>query len=236
VARTFGHSLIPTIPSLTPLTTDDEDLKAISGVATPVILTLLVDGKKQITFEAPMLFTHFGFSGPSILNISRYWVRSKDKNEVHISVNFFPDQSAENLEKDLIEDTSRHPDWSLRRYLKQALPVRLVDALIKKCALPEAQTLGQLKRDDRKKLIGQLTNFLLPVVGAIGFEKAEVTAGGINLEELDYKTLESKKQPGLFFAGEMLDADGRIGGFNFQWAWASGSVAAAGAKKRLETT
>jgi len=232
IARAFGHSLITPLPALTPLTTSDKDWKTISGVSLPAKLSLIINKKKQISFVGSLLFTHFGFSGPSVLNISRYWLRSP---EAKVVVNFIPQNSEEVLRKSLSRAAEKNPHQKLTRYLRQYFPERLTRIIIKKSNIPEVQTLGQLKRESRNILIQNLTAYPLPVTGSLGFEKAEVTAGGINLDEIDYRTLESKKQPGLFFAGEILDADGHIGGFNFQWAWSSAYVASLGVKARLKT-
>ena len=114
----------------------------------------------------------------------------------------------------------------LGNWLAELLPERLVKIIIKKAKCDESLPLNQLSRETREKLIESITSLPLNVSKAVGYSKAEVTAGGIDLSEVDPKSLESKLQPGLFFAGEILDVDGRIGGFNFQWAWASGFVSA----------
>jgi hypothetical protein len=105
------------------------------------------------------------------------------------------------------------------------LPDRLVVALCEECGIAPATALGQVQRERREALLQQVTARSLPVTGTLGYEKAEVTAGGVTLSEVDPSTLESRKAPGVFLCGEILDVEGRLGGFNFQWSWSSGTVA-----------
>ncbi len=235
IAKSFGHRLIFTTPSLTPLKTDDEDWKSLMGVSLPACLTLRVEQKKVASYEGSFLFTHFGFSGPVILNMSRHWIRYRQncpEDSVALFANFLPAEEETSF-RDAIHRTSReHPTHSLRRFLALRLPERFVETLLKKLDLA-GSILGQTRREDRENLIRALFYFPLKVMEEVGYLKAEATAGGIDLAEVDSKTLESKLQPGLFFSGEMLDADGRIGGFNFQWAWSSGRVAGRGVIKRI---
>ncbi len=123
----------------------------------------------------------------------------------------------------------------VKTWLSTLLPARLTETLIKKAQIDEKQVLGQLTRKHRENLIDGLIRCPLPVNGALGYQKAEVTAGGVDLGEVNEKTLESKIVPGLFFAGEILDVDGPVGGTNLQWAWSSGYLAAQGALNRLKT-
>lgn len=233
IARSFGHSLIQTSPSLTPLETNDRDLKALSGISLPVKLTFDSPGEQK-AYEGSFLFTHFGFSGPVVLNISRHWLRSVDKTKASIHVNFFPGSPDQELRDVFIEEAKRGQQAkSLGSFLSQALPKRFVEVLLHKLGLDPYISLNELRREEREKVIQTLFHFPLPVSGSLGYAKAEVTAGGVDLSELDPKSLESKKQPGLFFAGEIVDVDGRIGGFNFQWAWASGYAVASAIKKNI---
>ena len=232
MAKHFGHSLVPTTPSLTPLLTEDPDWKSLSGLSLPVSLSLWTDGKKKIAFEGPLLFTHFGFSGPSALNISRHWIRLRNAD---LFADFLPELSEERLRDKLLLQAGRHPGRRLKNILTEDLPERFVEVFLAKQKIPTALTLNQLKRPDREGLLRRLFHFPLRPSGFKGYEKAEVTAGGIPLSEVDKNTMQSKFQPGLFFAGEILDADGRIGGFNFQWAWSSGALAGRAAADLIRT-
>lgn len=232
LAQSFGHSRVATSPALTPLLTGDEGLKKLSGVSLPARLGLWLEGTKKAEFESSFLFTHTGFSGPVVLDISRFWIRLQEKGRLEIFANFLPQFQEEPFRKKIIAETQERPSRLVKSFLADFLPRAFVEAAVEDDL--EALTLNQWKREAREKCIRTLFRFPLPVNGAIGYSKAEVTAGGIDLREIHKNTLESRLQPGLFFAGEILDADGRIGGFNFQWAWASGFLAAQGVIKKIK--
>lgn len=194
IARKFGHTLLPTAPALTPLLSDDEDWSALSGLTLEdVRLDFYFEGRKRASSRGGFLFTHFGFSGPAALDISRHWALADPDRKPQIVADFLP-----------VNDERR-------------LPKRFFETLRKKCAKGTGK---------------QISHYPLEVKGVFGYKKAEVTAGGVDLKEVKVSTLESKIVPGLFFAGEILDVDGRIGGFNFQWAWSTGVLAGRGAMKR----
>ncbi|MBI3313484.1 MAG: NAD(P)/FAD-dependent oxidoreductase [Candidatus Omnitrophica bacterium] len=230
IAESFTHSLIETTPALTPLETDDPDWKTLSGLSLPVRLSFSENGKKTAAYEGDFLFTHFGFSGPVALNVSRHWIRRR--GEAKLIANFLPSKKEPELREELIKWTQKERNRTVKKFLSAKLPLRFVEVFLKKTGLPESLVLNQLKREERQRLITTLFHFPLKVTGVVGYQKAEATAGGVDLNQVDSTTLESKLQPGLFFAGEILDVDGRIGGFNFQWAWSSGVVAARGVIKQ----
>jgi predicted Rossmann fold flavoprotein len=224
LAQSFGHPMIETFAALTPLTTKDNDLKSLSGITLEVRLTLLTDGKKGFSCRDSFLFAHFGFSGPASLDISRHWL--KTRGQKRIMANFIPDQDENSLLIILRQVLEKTPRKTIRGVLIELLPQRLADVLLKKTGLDASLPMNQLDKASRQALISRCVQYPLDVTGVLGYSKAEVTAGGIDFAEINPKTLESKLMPGLFFAGEILDVDGRIGGFNFQWAWASGYTAA----------
>ena len=235
----FGHSLIPTSPALTPLVTDDPDWKSLSGIALPVCLVLDDGGKKGVKYEGPMLFTHFGFSGPAALNMSRHWIRRQSGRAAEpvprgrLTVNFLPHYREDDFREQVVAAMRKTPSRLVKNLVSEKLPERLADIVIKKTGLSPARVFNQLKKTEREKLIQGLFHAPLKVTGVVGYLKAEATAGGIDLAEVNSSTLESKKRTGLFFAGEILDVDGRIGGFNFQWAWSSGVAAALGVIRKI---
>ncbi len=236
LAGFFGHKIVETTPALTPLLTDDPDWKTLTGLSLPVRLTFWEHGKKKISFEGPFLFTHFGFSGPTALNISRHWIRAKEKQGLKLTASFLPGWKEDDFCHKIIEAITQSPSLQIKSVLAEALPGRFIEMLLGKLRIPGTLVLNQLRKEQREQLMKALFHFSLQVSGAVGYQKAEVTAGGIDLVEVDKATLESKLRPGLFFAGELLDVDGRIGGFNFQWAWSSGFVAGWGiAQKLLQT-
>jgi len=224
LAQGFGHPMVETLPALTPLTTQDEDLKSLSGLTLDVQLTLIVDDKRHSFGRDSFLFTHFGFSGPAVLDISRHYLYAKGKKQ--IMANFIPDYDENSLQKHLRDIQQSSPRKTLRGVLIELMPQRLADSILKKAGIEASCPMNQLDRGSRQKLTQWCVHYPLDVTGALGYSKAEVTAGGIDWTQINPKTLESKLVPGLFFAGEILDVDGRIGGFNFQWAWASGYTVA----------
>ncbi len=222
-AKSLGHSMIPATPALTPLITNDPDWKSLAGITLPVRFSVLADGKKIAQSDGAMLFTHVGFSGPAVLDISGPWLRC-DAKQKELRVNFLPSRHEADVSVEFSRLFELHPDRSLRRALAQYFPERFVEILLKKGGVEPTKRLDQISKKERESFLRSLFQFPVKVTGSQGYEKAEATAGGVDLKEVDAKTLESKLCPGLFFAGEVLDVDGRIGGFNFQWAWASGTV------------
>jgi predicted Rossmann fold flavoprotein len=232
LAQSFGHPMIETVPALTPLSTNDKNLKSLSGITLDVELILIVDGKKSFSVRDSFLFTHFGFSGPTALDISRHYIKSKGKKE--IIANFIPDHDETSWGTYLRKVQQDTPRKTIRGLLIEFLPQRLVDLILKQTGIDSSLIMNQLDKVSRQRLIDGCVRYPLDVMGVLGYGKAEVTAGGIDFSEINPKILESKLMPGLFFAGEILDVDGRIGGFNFQWAWASGYTVAQALLKHRE--
>ena len=224
-AQSFGHSLTPRItPSLVPLLLpNDHPLTALAGISTPVRLALYDGrGKLLVSFDDSLLCTHFGVSGPAPLDISRYLIDSRaDDPAATVRVNWLPDIAPEQSDTALVEAGKLTP----LRWIAGRLPERLTRTLCTEAGIDPAAPLSNLTRPQRQNLARALTAYVLPISGDRGYTYAEVTAGGVPLSELDLKTLESRVTPGLHLCGEICDVDGRIGGYNFQWAWASGYVA-----------
>lgn len=222
LAASLGHSLTaPIVPALVPLVLPgDHWIRSLSGLTLPAEIVLRApSGKRLRTFSGSTLCTHTGLSGPSVLDISRHWLVERERDPgVRLFANWLPGESADTLDGRLVSAAGRGALTVLRERLPERLAVKL-------CDLAAAPTTGDLPRDARRRLVNCVTACELEVVGDRGFAIAEATAGGVPLSEVRLDTLESRIQPGLFFAGEVLDVDGRIGGFNFQWAWASGYVA-----------
>ncbi|MBP8001162.1 MAG: aminoacetone oxidase family FAD-binding enzyme [Chloroflexi bacterium] len=222
LAQSLGHNLTPHLwPALVPLTlTPTHFLCGLSGVAAPATLELWSGTQKKMqAFTGSLLCTHFGLSGPVMLDMSRYYLEAQlEDAAAHLTVNWLPSFTSETLESTLLQAGS----LSLLRFLREWLPERLARTLLEQAGLEGGTTSGQLTRPRRRTLITALTRLPLPITGHRGFTTAEVTAGGVPLNELDLKTMSSRHCPGLHLCGEICDVDGRIGGYNFQWAWASG--------------
>ncbi|WP_018075741.1 NAD(P)/FAD-dependent oxidoreductase [Novosphingobium nitrogenifigens] len=212
LARRFGLKVVQPRPALVPLTLpgDEALFRGLAGVASPVIARC---GKAS--FREAALFTHRGLSGPAILQISSYW-----QNGEAIGIDFLPDEA----EGWLLAMKREQPRASLRKVLSARLPDRLADALCERLGM--TGDLGNLSDRVLSAAAARLSGWLFHPNGSEGFAKAEVTVGGISTAELSSKTMEAKRVPGLFAIGEAVDVTGWLGGYNFQWAWASAVAAA----------
>jgi hypothetical protein len=221
----LGHTLEPPVPALTPLTASDSLCRDAQGLTLEASLTLRVGGKKVAATRGSLLVAHFGYSGPAALDLSRSWHRAESRGERRVEVNFAPGETRERLLEAWLEAGKGESRRTVRRFLAERLPERLADLLCKEARVEPGERLGQVDRERRTALIERVVARELHVTGTLGYEKAEVTAGGVKLSEVDPRTLESRKAPGLHLCGEILDVEGRLGGFNFQWSWSSGTVA-----------
>ena len=224
IATRLGHTVHPTYPALTPLVADPPRHATLSGMSLDVTITAPL-GHRNVVSAGGFLFTHRGYSGPAVLDISHLAVRSQiaGASPQPLYVRWSPlDPRAWDLEL----STGRAVVGSI---LRRHLPARLAEALMREADVPGARHASTLRRDERRRLVERLTRYPLPWTGHEGYRKAEVTGGGVALEELEPRTLESRIQPGLFLCGEILDAFGPIGGHNFAWAWATGRTAGLGA-------
>jgi len=222
LAASLGHQLTePILPALVPLVlADGHFIRGLSGLTLPTRLTLTgASGKRLCSAEGSTLCTHQGLSGPAVLDISRHYLLANHADRhVRLCIDWLPMLPAEELESQLQDARGRGGLSVLRSHL----PERLARVLCEEAACPLT---GDIPKDARRRLVRLVSAMPLPVVGDRGFAVAEATSGGVPLSEVRLETMESRICPGLHLAGEVLDVDGRIGGFNFQWAWASGFVA-----------
>lgn len=229
LARHLGHSIWMPTPALVPLILDGDFHVPLSGIAQEVETTVSVEGEKRRRHRGAMLWTHFGVSGPVVLDVSRHWHRAQlDRRPVSIEVNFVPDCDPQTFDRRLLDAVAQRPTTQLHNVLSAWFPARFVDAMLRHLNIDAHVPMAHLPKDARRKLVHALTAFPLPIRDSRGYNFAEVTAGGVPMDEVDPATMQSRKCPGLFLVGEILDVDGRIGGFNFQWAWSTAWVAAAG--------
>lgn len=233
LAKALGHSITPRVfPALVPLTLPaGHFIRELSGLTVPATLEVRSrSGKKLIAFTNSTLCTHFGLSGPSVLDISRYFLDAKfDDPETTLVINWWPEKTTAQLDAEL-QTLDR---ISIHKYLRAALPESLARTLCQQAALDPSTSGNNLTRPLRLTLARLVTQMPLPITGDRGYNFAEVTAGGVPLRELHLDRMESRVCPGLYLCGEICDVDGRIGGFNFQWAWASGYVAGVSVGKKL---
>jgi predicted Rossmann fold flavoprotein len=235
-AARLAHGYVETTPALVPLVLDDDRHAALSGVAHRGEITVRVAGRTRIRLEGSLLWTHFGASGPLVLNASRHWHRAKvDGAVVELLLNSCPGETFESLERWLLAEMRARPRALVTGVVAARLPASVAGASVAAAAIGEARTMAHLDRDARRALLRTLLEQPLQVRDSRGYSYAEVTAGGVPLEEIDSATMESRCCPGLYLVGEILDVDGRLGGFNFQWAWSSGFVAGRALAARLSS-
>lgn len=228
LAQQLGHTVTPTYPALVPLLLESSCFHAaLSGISHNVTLTTTVKGKTVDRRTGSLLWTHFGISGPVVLDASRFWVNAAAQAEdVHLYLNCFPKLSPHDIEKWLIQAAALPGRKTIPAVLAERLPTRVGTTLAGIHEPDLSQTpVNLLSKETRRVLVQTLTNLPLPVIGSRGWNFAEVTAGGIPLEEINPSSMGSRHVQSLYVIGEMLDCDGRIGGFNFQWAWATGYIA-----------
>jgi predicted Rossmann fold flavoprotein len=220
LARTLGHTVHPLYAALTPLTADPAVHAPLAGVSLRARIEA-PGARPRFAAEGGFLFTHRGYSGPVVLDASHVAVRARLAGAHAPLVVQWTALGADAWERLLREETG-----NAGALLRRHLPARLAEVLLDEAGVAEAQPLAQLRRDARHRLVERLTRYLLPHTGDEGYKKAEVTGGGVALSEVDPRTLESRRCPGLFLCGELLDAFGPIGGHNFMWAWSTGRAAA----------
>ena len=218
IARQFGHTIIDTRPALVPFTfsgQDKDDFAAISGVS----LDVRCQAAKGPDFRENLLFTHRGLSGPAMLQISSYWHLSET-----VRIDLFPDHATRDWLLEKREDT---PTQTLQQALSEHLPNRMVPLICRSFENLVQRKLAELSNSHLDDIVETLKAWTLKPAGTEGWRTAEVTAGGICTGGLSSKTMESRHQSGLYFIGECVDVTGWLGGYNFQWAWASAAAAGA---------
>ena len=226
LACALGHTLEPPVPALTPLASEDPWCKELQGMTVEATLRLYAGGALEAEASGSLLFAHFGYSGPAALDLSRHWLRAGESGaERRVTASFIPGAREETLLAAWVEMAAHEPRATVRAMLAGQLPDRLVTTICRDVEVDAGKMLSQISRVGRVRLAAALLSRLLPVTGTLGYEKAEVTAGGVRLAEANPSTLESRVAPGLYLCGEVVDVEGRLGGFNFQWGWSSGTVA-----------
>lgn len=235
LARHLGHGHIETTPALAPLMLRGDLHTSLAGVSHPAALTLRSDERTMIQLTGALLWTHFGMSGPVVLNMSRHWHRAKlTSGNVTLALNVCPGETFESLEEWWLEQAQDRPRALISTVLASRVPSSIANAWIVAAAVGSETTMAHFDRDARRRLIAVLLDTRLDVLDSRGYGYAEVTAGGVPLEEIDPATMESRSCAGLYIVGEVLDVDGRLGGFNFQWSWSSAFVAAQAIARALQ--
>jgi hypothetical protein len=235
-ASQLGHSIVAPRPALVPLTTDANWVRELRGVTIPdVAVKVLEDMPDDVAGAAKsrclaerrgsFLFTHFGLSGPVVLDVSRAFSSHPRPQALALECDFLPDITSAGLEESLASQAAVAGKKQLVNLLSDRLPHRLAEALLAVAGLSGGQRAAEAGARTRTQMVAAIKNVSIRLSGTLGFKKAEVTAGGVSLDEIDSRTMQSKLTPNLYLAGEVLDLDGPIGGYNFQAAWSTGFLA-----------
>jgi predicted Rossmann fold flavoprotein len=241
----FGHTIRRPRPALVPLTSNEPWIHDLSGVTIPNVLLRVVDpavlanaksmaGRRSrgrlppgilIERRGSLLFTHFGLSGPVALDVSRAVTGAPDPRAVRLVADFLPEVATAELEESLRQVSADEGRKQITSIPIADLPRRLIDALLVRADVPADRRVAELSKAERARFVGEVKRCEIRVTGSRGFDKAEVTAGGVALDEVDSRDMQSKLVPNLYLAGEILDLDGFIGGYNFQAAFSTGWLA-----------
>ena len=229
VIESLGHDIIPPVPSLFTFNIKDQRIVDLPGVATEASIKVVDDKKKVILeSEGPLLITHWGMSGPAILKLSAWGARSLEplSYKFEIQVNWLLHDTEEDVIAQLIRLKTKNAKQTLHKYPQFDLPKRLWQSLLMASGINETEIWADISKKKLQNLANQMTQSIFQVDGKSTFKEEFVTAGGVDLKGVNFKTFESKIHPHLYFAGEVLNIDAITGGFNFQNAWTSGYIVA----------
>jgi predicted Rossmann fold flavoprotein len=222
----LGHGLIPPRPALVPITVNVPWVAELRGITIPDVAVKVREGEQALaTRRGSLLFAHFGLSGPVVLDVSRAVSGHPAPESLMLEMDLLPTIREPELDERLRVESAAAGKKQLAAILPPEIPNRLGGAILVQAGLPADRKAAGLSRPERARLAGLLKRLPLPIKGTFGFAKAEVTAGGVPLDEVDSRSLRSRVVPDLFLAGELLDLDGPIGGYNFQAAWSTGWLA-----------
>lgn len=225
-ARQFGHSVVFTTPALSPLLAQPPRHADLSGITLNVRLSLREEKQVLASYDGSFLFTHVGYSGPVALNISRHFARVQRQHpQAKIYLNLLPDVGETSPARWWHEFAETNAKKTLIKALVPFLPERVTQMVAREAKIDPQKAVGKIGGEEARRVQNALFDLPLPVTDVAPYYKAEATAGGVSLNEIEPATMMSKLQPNLFFAGEVCDVDGWLGGYNFQWAWSSGAVA-----------
>jgi predicted Rossmann fold flavoprotein len=225
-ATQLGHAIVPPRPALAPITVDKPWVADLRGITLPDVGVRLHQEQRTLAVgRGSLLFAHFGLSGPVILDLSRVVSGHEKPRNLALELDLAPSVKESELDEQVRVETAAAGKKQLALMLPAHLPRRVCDRVLIQAELPIDRKSASLRRPDRARLVSCLKRLCLPITGTLGFGKAEVTAGGVDLKEVDSRSMVSKRVPDLYLAGELLDLDGPIGGYNFQAAWSTGYLA-----------
>lgn len=227
LAESVGHTVIDPKPALVPIICKEKWIRELAGLSLEhVQITTYQDGKRIISKFGEALFTHEGMSGPIVIDMSREVGDAMEKGDVHLSIDLKPALSKEVLDKRVISDFNIFKDKAFRNSLNKLLPSSLIPVILKLSKIDPDKKTGEISREERLRLVDLLKDLRITPLKLDSWDKAIVTAGGINIKEIDPKTMKSKLVENLYFAGEIIDVYGPTGGYNLQLCWSTGILAA----------
>ncbi|MCG2700038.1 NAD(P)/FAD-dependent oxidoreductase [Candidatus Parcubacteria bacterium] len=226
LAEKMGHTIVKPRPALSPIIIKEGWVKNLQGISLKDIkITVFQNRKKQLQEEGEILFTHFGMSGPAVLNISGKVGDLLEKGEIKICIDLFPLLDQEELLKELEDILRKYPNKTAKNILSIFVPERLAEVLLDIATIDKTEIANNISKIKRATIVKILKNIEVTAEDILGFDQAIVTRGGVSLKEIDHNTMKSKIIDNLFFAGEIIDVDGKTGGFNLQMCWSTGYTA-----------
>ena len=225
-AKRAGHTVTELSPALVPFVCAEEDVRSLQGLSLRNIEVTVYNGKKVLWKEfGEMLFTHFGVSGPVVLSASSYAAKAIRKNPLVMDIDLKPALSVEQLDARILRDFNEAKNRQFKNSLSGLFPAKLIPVMIARSGIDPEKKVNEVTAAERERLLSLTKAFRVTLTGLRGFNEAIITQGGVAVKEVNPSTMESKKVPGLYFAGEILDLDGVTGGFNLQIAWSTGMLA-----------
>lgn len=225
-AKRLGHDIVDTKPALTPIETKEQWTKTLQGISLDdVSVSLICNQKVEKEGRGEILFTHFGFSGPLILDMSRTIGDLLEKGKVKMMIDLFPNKNIEQLDKFIISVFNKNRKKHILKFLNDFFPEKLSAFILNFSSIPSDRKSNDITKEERMRLIRFMKKIEVNVTGLLGFDKAMATHGGISLKTIDSKTMKSKLINNLYFAGEAINLDGPCGGYNLQMCWTTGYVA-----------
>ena len=225
-AAEAGLAVTECLPALVPFEVLEDDAKELQGLALKNIEATVYNGKKVLYREfGEMLFTHFGVSGPVLLSASSYAAKALKKGPLSLSIDLKPALSGEQLDARILRDFEEAKNKQFKNALNHLYPQKMIPVIIARSGISPEKRVNEITREERQALVRATKDFRLTLTGLRGYNEAIITQGGVSVKEIDPSTMESKKVPDLYFAGEVLDLDAVTGGFNLQIAWATGYAA-----------
>lgn len=228
LAKAIGHTIIHPVPSALPLVTDNPSIRRLAGLRLIANVTSFIDNKRIKSDTDELLFTPYGLSGPVILNISReISIRQnrEKKRDTKVLINMVPQHTKDDLKTLLAQRLQKFPDQTISHSIYGLVPNKVANELSALCEIASERLSASITQKEVEQLLKYLQSWEVEITGTRGWNEAEFTAGGVDAREINAQTLESKIIPQLYFAGEVVNVDGDVGGFNLSWAWSSGWVA-----------